>query len=298
MEQQDDEISLIDLLVVLLKHWKLVVFIPLIVAIFAGAFYWYKSSITKPVLRTETSISFSVNPLVKQFVSSVNLEDSIVNIYLKDTTLFYDILSQLKMNKLGQYAIPSDQDEAFALIKYLLIEGKTPSQNKLSDTERPLLVTTTNDLITITVRFNNKEIDNKEIEQQFIALLVQALNKKINDLIIPIAKKEAQDYEQLLVEGSKTASNLLQNTLAVRYTAYSSALRYLKGEQEPFVLTNPVTFKTTISSLPLKTIILVSIIAALFFAIFLAFILEAIENIKKDPDAMAKIRSALQGNKK
>ena len=293
MEQQDDEISLIDLLVVLLKHWKLVVFIPLIVAIFAGAFYWYKSSITKPVLRTETSISFSVNPLVKQFVGSVRLEDSIVNIYLKDTTLFYDILSQLKMNKLGQYAIPSDQDEAFSLIKYLLIEGKTPSQNKLSDTERPLLVTTTNDLITITVRFNNKEI-----EQQFIALLVQALNKKINDLIIPIAKKEAQDYEQLLVEGSKTASNLLQNTLAVRYTAYSSALRYLKGEQEPFVLTNPVTIKTTISSLPLETIILVSIIAAIFFAIFLAFVLEAIENIKKDPDAMAKIRSALQGNKK
>jgi hypothetical protein len=240
MEQQDDEISLIDLLVVLLKHWKLVVVIPLIVAIFAGAFYLYRTTITKQVQRTETSISFSVNPLVKQFVGSVKLEDSIVNIYLKDTTLFYDILSQLKMNKLGQYAIPSDQDEAFALIKYLLIEGKTPSQNKLSDTERPLLVTTTNDVtktndvITITVRFNNKEI-----EQQFIALLVQALNKKINDLIIPIAKKEAQDYEQLLVEGSKTASNLLQNTLAVRYTAYSSALRYLQKPSSLFQLSLP-----------------------------------------------------------
>jgi hypothetical protein len=291
MEQQDDEISLIDLLVVLLKHWKLVVAIPLIVAIFAGALYLYRTTITKPVQKTETSISFSVNPLVKQFVGSVNLEGSIVNVYLKDTRLFYDILSQLKMSQLGEFKISSDQDEAFALIKYLLIEGKTPSQNKLSDTKRPLLVTTTYDLITLTVRFNNKEI-----EQQFIALLVQALNKKINDLIIPIAKKEAQDYEQLLVEGSKTASNLLQNTLAVRYTAYSSALRYLKGEQEPFVLTNPVTI--TISSLPSKTIILVSIIAALFFAIFLAFVLEAIENIKKDPDAMAKIRSALQGNKK
>jgi capsular polysaccharide biosynthesis protein len=93
MEQQDDEISLIDLLVVLLKHWKLVVAIPLIVAIFAGALYLYRTTITKPVQKTETSISFSVNPLVKQFVGSVNLEGSIVNVYLKDTRLFYDILS-------------------------------------------------------------------------------------------------------------------------------------------------------------------------------------------------------------
>ena len=101
----------------------------------------------------------------------------------------------------------------------------------------------------------------------------------------------------MLLEGSKTASNLLQNTLAVRYTAYSSALRYLKGETDPFILTNPVTIKTTTLT-PSKTIILVSVIAALFFAIFLAFVLEAIENIKKDPEAMAKIQSALHRDKK
>jgi len=75
MEQQEDEISLIDLLVVLLKYWKLIVAMPLIVAIVAGAFYWFRSSITEPEQKTETSISFSVNPLVKQFVGSVKLEN-------------------------------------------------------------------------------------------------------------------------------------------------------------------------------------------------------------------------------
>jgi len=54
MEQNEDEISLVDLLVVLLKHWKMIVVIPLVVLIISIGYAFLKP-VQKAEKRSETT---------------------------------------------------------------------------------------------------------------------------------------------------------------------------------------------------------------------------------------------------
>jgi capsular polysaccharide biosynthesis protein len=288
MEQEEDEISLVDLLVVLLKHWKMIVIVPVVVALAAGVYLFFKST-PKNEGPTETSLTLTINPLVKQFSGTVNLEDLISNFYLKDLDLLYQALKDVEIKHITSIELPPKSEEALYIVKSLLIDGKTPQNTVLTNDDTPYVIENTNGVIRITVRFSDKDQS-----AQFLRLVTDAVKVKISDLLLPIAKKEVEDYEKLLNEGSKSASNLLQNSLAVRYSTYSSAQRYIQGDQIPIILSNPTTVKLPVTATSSKLILAVSILAALFFTVFLAFVLEAIENVRKDPEAMAKIRSALK----
>lgn len=294
MEQNNDEISLIDLLVVLLKHWKMIVIIPIIGIVIAIGY-----STIKPMLKQESKnevyTAITINPLIKQFAGSVNLEDQISNFYLKDLEVLYKAVMDVGLTKINSYQIPKNSDEAMYFVKCLFIDGKTPINTELKDSDKPLLVINKNGVITLIVR-----LSKKEESIQFVNLIVTAVNTKVSDLLLSIAKKEVQDYEKLLEEGSISTSNVAQNSLAVRYSSYSAAKPFVKGDQIPLIISGPINVEIPADSTSksFTLIIVVSFFASLFFAIFLAFVLEAIENVKNDPESMAKIRSAIQGKKK
>jgi len=288
MEQNEDEISLVDLLVVLLKHWKMIVVLPVVVVIILSTYLFLKPKQIKD-RKTETYVTLTVNPLIKQFSGLVNLEDLISNFYLKDLDLIYKAVQDSRINKIYNIDLPVKSEESIFTVKSLIIDGKTPQNKILQDSDKPLFVENKNGVITIIVRFNDIEQSLKFLEQ-----VTFSVKTKVNELLLPIARKEVEDYERLMSEGSKSASNLLQNSLAVRYPTYSSAQRYLLGNQIPLIISNPISVEPPAPSNNSKTILFVAFFAALFFAIFLAFVLEAIENIRKDPEAMAKIRSALK----
>ena len=288
MEQNEDEISLVDLLVVLLKHWKMIVVIPLVVLIISIGYAFLKP-VQKAEKRSETYITLTVNPLIKQFSGLVNLEDLISNFYLKDLSILYKAVEDVGIEKINDLKLPANPEERMYLIKTFLIDGKDLQNNDLKNLEKIYLIEYKNGVIWLTTRFENKDQSNK-----FLELVTFAVKNKVNELLLPIAKKEVEDYERLLNEGSRGAANLLQNTLAVRYPTYSSAQHYLTGSQIPIIISNPTTVEPVEKPMSVKTISLIAFFAALFFAILLAFVLEAIENIRKDPEAMAKIRSALK----
>jgi len=70
MDQNEDKISLVDLLVVLLKHWKMLVVLPVLVVLATGAYLYLKQT-PKNSKPTETYVTLTVNPLLKQYYSSV-----------------------------------------------------------------------------------------------------------------------------------------------------------------------------------------------------------------------------------
>jgi capsular polysaccharide biosynthesis protein len=286
MEQNEDEISLVDLLVVLLKHWKMIVVLPLVIlAALIG--YTFVKPVQKAEKKSETYITLMVNPLIKQFSSFNNLEDLISNIYIKDLDILYASIQEAGITKIGSYELPLKKEEGMYLVKSFFIDGKNPKNQTIQDADKPFLIENKNGVITITVRFNDKEQSSK-----FLELITLSVKTKLNELILPIAKKEVGDYERIILEDNKNAST--QNLVQIRYSAYSSALQLVKGEQEIIIVSNPITVESPAPSNNSKTILFVAFFAALFFAIFLAFVLEAIENIRKDPEAMAKIRSALK----
>jgi len=286
MEQNEDEISLVDLLVVLLKHWKMIVVLPVVVlAALIG--YTFVKPVQKAEEKSETYITLMVNPLIKQFSSFNNLEDLISNIYLKDLDILYASIQEAGITKIGSYELPLKKEEGMYLVKSFFIDGKNLKNQTIQDADKPFLIENKNGVITITVRFNDKEQSSK-----FLELITLSVKTKLNELILPIAKKEVGDYERIILEDNKNAST--QNLLQIRYSAYSSALQLVKGEQEIIIISNPIIVESPAPSNNSKTILFIAFFAALFFAIFLAFVLEAIENIRKDPEAMAKIRSALK----
>lgn len=289
VQQNDDEISLIDLLVVLLKHWKMIVIIPIVSILIAIGYI-----AIRPVQQqtNETYATITVNPLIEQFAGSVNLEVLISNFYLKDLDVLYKAVHDVGLTKINSYTIPTNSDEAMYLVKCLLIDGKTPKNTELKDSDKPYVIINNNGVITITIRFKDKEQS-----RQFVNIIMPSVNAKVSDLLLPIARKEVQDYEKLLEEGSKSASNLLQNSLAVRYPSYSSAQRFVKGEQIPLMISGPTTVEIPETNVSKSFVIIIVVFTSLFLAVFLAFVLEAIENVKNDPESMAKIRSALQGKK-
>jgi len=286
MEQNEDEISLVDLLVVLLKHWKMIVVIPLVVLIISIGYAFLKP-VQKAEKRSETYITLTVNPLIKQFSGLVNLEDLISNFYLKDLSILYKAVEDVGIEKINDLKLPANPEERMYLIKTFLIDGKDLQNNDLKNLEKIYLIEYKNGVIWLTTRFENKDQSNK-----FLELVTFAVKNKVNELLLPIAKKEVEDYERIILEDNKNAST--QNLLQIRYSAYSSALQLVKGEQEIIIISNPISVEPPAPSNNSKTILFVAFFAALFFAIFLAFVLEAIENIRKDPEAMAKIRSALK----
>lgn len=292
MEQQEDEISLLDLLLVLLKHWKLVLFLPLAAVLSMGVYTIFKNNQPKAAPLTESSISFSVNPLVKQFVGDINIEDSIASIYLQDISLLYDVINRVGITKIAEYSLPADREEGLFFIKNLLIDGKKLSGSTFDAQSRPYTVTRKANVIQMTVRFPLDDVHKVFYEQ-----ILERIEGSINALIVPVAQKEVQDYERLLAESSSSASKNIQDILISRFSAYTSAQRYLRGEEKLFLVSEPVLMKTLKQNTGRQTFVLV-LFAALFFAIFAAFILEWIHSIQKDPEAMAKIREALSHSKK
>lgn len=288
MEQNDDEISLVDILVVLLKHWKMIVILPVVVALVSAVYLFVKPT-TNNTRQTETIVTCTVNPLIKQLAGTENLEELVSSFYLKDLYLLYQAVKDAGITQIAAIELPPKSEEAMYIVKSLLIDGKTPQNTDLKDTEKPYLVVNRNGVISITVRFNNKDQSN-----QFLRLVTDAVKTRVSKLLLPIAKKEVEDYEKLLIEGGKSASNQLQNSLAIRYPSYTSALLLVKGEQDVLTISNSITIELPVAAKSATLVIVVSVFAALFFAVFLAFVLEAIENVRKDPEAMAKIRSVLK----
>ena len=133
-----------------------------------------------------------------------------------------------------------------------------------------------------------------------VTKLVDSMIYSVDSLVDPVFIKEVkklektkqETYDEMLKSYSDNSNISEAQVLLLTVRQIKEFLEdyntLLNRELEPFVVLEPLG--------RLKKLIVVTF-AAFFVLIFIAFLLNAIENIKQDPDASGKIKAAWIGGK-
>jgi hypothetical protein len=138
--------------------------------------------------------------------------------------------------------------------------------------------------------------DTPERGQAFLEALYQQVNAGLVQTLRPQAETVVSSYERLLAlenPGEVLAEKIVEDSLR-----YDQAKELLAGEapalerlDDVYIVAPEVRLENFQSSFIVKAVVLV--LAALFLSIFLAFILNALHNVRSDPESMEKIHAAL-----
>ena len=285
---EDEEISLIDLFAVLIKHRILIVagtiaaFILAVLYLFAlpkldkdnsnrNVTMEYRISVTQLPVALEQEISTQKNlGVVKSMAESQFLDIISVVEEIKNVNPF----TTEKSSKLEGYKYNS-------FVKGLMKEKKYEAK----------AATVRNEIVlTITVPESNIDLANR-----FVQNLTSKNNKELEDFFFPtieaFKKSRKNAYDSLTASGETAGKSDIQTVLLMInqidefYANYSG---FLNCSTEPFIIPEPLGRVK-------KTIIVT--FAAFFILVFVAFVLNAVDNIKQDPEASEKIKSAWDGGK-
>jgi uncharacterized protein involved in exopolysaccharide biosynthesis len=150
-------------------------------------------------------------------------------------------------------------------------------------------------------RFNDLGIDKNRIEKDNLEVNINNTYQEILRL-----EQESHNLERSVgmgnMSGNTPAISLELNRIALELDAQKQIYTQLKIQYELLKVTmsseSPIFQVLEYAEVPDQKsgpsrgkICIIVTFAAFFFSVFLAFVLNAIENIKKDPEAMAKLRN-------
>lgn len=252
--KEDDEISLVDLLVVLLKHRRLIIWGTFLsTLIVAGGIVGYGLLFKGVSFQKETTtLRLVINP------AATNLSPNILDL-LKNEFSNY-ITQQKAAISTGYTKFKKDN------FKY----------------------TTTDNIISLSYSHPLKDQEQVILFLQELKILI---SKDIESIMLQIAQ---ETYNNFLLFSKENFQNNMEfvSLLPSAIAAFS----YIKKPfplflKEDMIYDEPKNANTI-------TLTVVLFIAFLFFYVFLAFVLEAIENLKRDQVTMARIQEALNYSRK
>jgi hypothetical protein len=300
----EEEISLVDLLVVLIKRRYLILgtiavaLVLFLVWIFAYPAYLSALPATSAFSRkkVETSVSFIVNPAVKALQASAAANsgdkglEGLASQILRDPRIVLSALLSAGIDELQKKDIRSlPAEEAMYFAKRLLIEGKTVSGATLGADSRMFAAQQDTASGAFTVVFRYKDPEKSRL---FLSALMEQLNGSAKEVLRSAAETKVADYER----GSRSAADA--SAAPVNSAAYTAGRLLLAGELMPLAMIGEPT--VTISEPPLpsaKKVGVLVVFGSAFLAVFLAFVLEYIDHLKNDPESRAKIEAALARGK-
>lgn len=276
---EDDEISLIDLFSVLIKHRFLIITGTAVVAALCIFYLFFFPKINKSADKHAVTIEYTyqINSLPLALEKELGYNDqkqkvvvSLANYNLTSLTFLAE--------KIKQYN-PFDADfskmTSYQYNRYI----QSLTTNKKYQVEISPMQTSLS--VTLTVPEKNISLTNQLLQD-----MVNQTNSEIENFLFPkldAIEKSASD------SSSNTASAQgLKETQSLIRSFRASYTGFLTSAGEPFILLEPLG--------RLKKLIIV-VFAAFFIFVFIAFLLNAIENIKQDPEASEKIKTAWDGGK-
>ena len=332
-KQKDDEISLIDLFAVLLKRKWMIIIVTMIAAVFV--FVYSVISLLLPSDKSYLPNEYTVtaNMLIKDSSSSgpsfsgsasaaanlmgINLSSggssvSSLVVYLTSSNPFYDAIAQqfdlytkyefkkspvANTRKALKKVISTNYDEESGVfsISFKDIDPEFAVQvvnygvDWLSNRLEELGVDT--NLITKENLEKNLDISWNEIIK---------LTRQIADLQDGVAQGKFVWSKDLTIEQNKLELELSAQKSV--YTQLKSQLELLKVNMQTETPSFQILERPSVPDMKSgpsrgKLCIIVTF-AAFFVSVFLAFLLNAIENIKKDPEAMAKLSQGKKARRK
>ena len=316
----DDEISLIDLFAVLLKHKALIIITTILGMIGVLVF-----CIISLVLPSETSpLPNKYTPVAHMLIndssSSGGSLSSMINSGI--TASGGSTYSSLAVYLAGTNSFLDTIVDEFNLIERYEIE-KSPRANSRKALEKVLVASFDEDSSVFSISFT--DID-PVFAQSVVNYAVDYIEKRFNELNLDKNKLEKENIETNIASSYNEIVNLQKEIQKIESSvanAYSSSgvpsimldtsMKKLELEAQQAVYTQLKTqyelLKITMSSeAPVFQVLekaevpdlksepsrgmlcIIVTFASFFLAVFLAFVLNAIENIKQDEEAMAKLR--------
>ena len=149
-------------------------------------------------------------------------------------------------------------------------------------------------------RFNELGIDKNKIEKENLELntanafqAIQELEQETRDLGISVTRDYPMgNFPIITLEASRLEAELgIQRQVYAQLKVQYEMLKVTMASEKPVFQILEMAEVPDQKSGPSRGLICIIVtFAAGFFAVFLAFVLNAVENIKKDPEAMAKLR--------
>ena len=265
----EDEISLVDLFIVLLKWRRLIVGIPLLAGILAAVILFLF-----PALGILSFRTYSLQAVVASVQIPPALRDQ-MGLDISGLAVAYGqeyntVIESVVRNNLKVDNLPLDpKNLEFRTYVATFFIGKGYRVYAVKEGIRFVL-----------------QVKDKDAGKRFLEDMVGRVDARIRK---QIAERSAVIYtsmEELFKEAGPTSalSDTVRQLITVSRTYMKGDMPVLVSVTEPEIFIEPQKRALTIT---------VVVIAAGFLAIFLAFVLEAIEKVRKDPDTMGRIRQAL-----
>ena len=299
-QKNDNEISLLDIFVVLIRYRKMILCITFFALILAIAGYFinpvrqYNNALQNR--KVQGRMFMSIRPIAQQYMPYnlafiVNRPDIVME-SLRGTGLE----TFEHRGRIISLSNKAEQARALHLINQFFVKNTDPGGRPYrSEDERAFQVIASNPF-NIEVIFRNK---NPEMVASFLNVFFAETDAIVADFLLPHAESMVMNYERLMIDPNITES--MRQILEVNYEKYIFFRNILEGSESALmmignpIITEPGIFLHTFRSGYLRRGVIM-VFTGIFFAVFLAFILNAINSIKHDKEAMKKINAALGKN--
>lgn len=282
----DEEISLIDLFAVLVRYRKLIIIGTLVVTFLVGLYLFIVPLVLPNLSNAKETLSYTIvvdelpSSLASEFFRSNTKQGLIMGLAMEE------------LQNLSTFSALYKENPIFSTDDSM---PETPSQynlmiQNLFGSDIKILPSEVGNTIKITVEIPAM---NAEKSDDFIAKYITTVNNSLDRFILPRLKNIQTSTETALkaMEGQNSIMNSSQD-LQVKllditpYLTGKSSFLHIQGE--PFVL--------PVAQGRLMKLIIVAF-AAFFVTVFWAFVLNAINNIKADPQASKVLSEAWKAGK-
>lgn len=277
--KNEDEISLLDLLSVFVKYRKLIIWGTVVFALLVSIFLFFlsKSSDNQDQLYL---IDYNIN-----IYPNMDIFKSIVSFDIIDDT--NNKLNNKKLiSEINKNILVFDYD--FNSSNFDVLEYNQFILELFNDKEYLAELSKTKNNFLLSIKTINPE--NSDL---FVNELINVVNNEYREFLLPLIQKRISEINLLLPQYSSDEKEIKDKLLNEKIT-----LTELSNENFNILQTNFSKFivREKKDSLLLKIIIVW--FASFFIFIFIAFLLNAIQNIKSDKEASTKIKNAWEKGKK
>lgn len=277
--KNEDEISLLDLLSVFVKYRKLIIWGTVVFALLVSIFLFFlsKSSDNQEQLYL-IDYNITVYPNMSIFSNIVSFD------------IVYDTNNKLNDKKLiseiNKNILVFDYD--FNSSNFDVLEYNQFILELFNDKEYLAELSKTKNNFLLSIKTINPE--NSDL---FVNELINVVNNEYREFLLPLIQKRINEINLLLPQYSSDEKEIKDKLLNEKIN-----LTELSNENFNILQTNFSKFivREKKDSLLLKIIIVW--FASFFIFIFIAFLLNAIQNIKSDKEASTKIKNAWEKGKK
>lgn len=281
---QEEEISLIDLFAVLIRHRMLIILGTIIITFIAGLYLFIAPKFIKKLDNSAVKISYNVkvsaipSSIMEKLPAGLSTPTAL-GVYnanriqlLVDEFKAYPVFTS-EDKELSEYEFNGFIQQVLTKKKYVAEASKLGSDFDIT-MEIPLTkIDTATDLVKDIITKTNAELEN------YYGPLINDLEKATNNSL-----KKGAGASTSIVTGQNLQS--LADEIEIFKASHSG---YLTLKEAPFVI--PQAKGRT------KKLIIICF-AAFFIFVFIAFLMNAIENIKADPEASKVISDAWKSGKK